>query len=177
MFKKTSQKRLHEKLLNTVKAVEKGQTPAATGIAFLDRALEWYSAGLKGEDLERLLVDGAKIEIELIHQSTQVIANLAKYPPALGMVGTVIGIIGIFSGLGSEEGQKTIGANLAVAMSATLYGLLLANFFLSPISELLQQAAQLEEMELTMIVDTIQMLSDHESSFFIQEKIQLYYAA
>ncbi len=177
LFKTSSQRKLKEKLLETAKMIEKGLVPKPTGIVFLDRALDWYTAGVKGEQLERLLLDGAKIEIELIYHSTQLFSNLSKYPPALGMVGTVIGIIGIFGGLGTADGQRTIGAHLAVAMSATLYGLILANFVISPISELLQQAAQLEEVELNMIVDTILMLSDRESSFFIQEKIGLYDAA
>lgn len=177
LFEKKSQKILKEKLLSIVHAIEKGRAPEASGNYFLDRAVGWYSAGLRGEELSNLLIDGARIEIERTYQSANILVNIAKYPPALGMVGTVFGIIGIFSGLGSTEGQKMIGANLAVSMSSTLYGLVLANFVISPISELLTQAAQLEEVELSMIVDTIQMISAKESSFFIQEKIELYNAA
>jgi chemotaxis protein MotA len=63
---------------------------------------------------------------------------LGKYPPALGMVGTVMGMIQLFSGLGANSGQNQIGLQLALAMTATFYGLLLSNFLLLPFADRLE---------------------------------------
>lgn len=60
--------------------------------------------------------------------------NLAKYPPALGMTGTVLGMISLFSSLTPESRDK-IGPNLALAMTATFYGLLLANLVVMPLAD------------------------------------------
>jgi len=93
------------------------------------------------------------------------------------MVGTVFGIIAIFAGLGGAEGQKNLGANLAFAMTATLYGLITSNFLFSPLGELLSQLAQQEEVELSMIIETVKLWSDKESQFFIEEHLELYHAS
>lgn len=63
--------------------------------------------------------------------------NLAKYPPALGMTGTVIGLVSLFSKL-TPDTKNLVGPNLALALTATLYGLVLANFLAMPIADLFQ---------------------------------------
>ncbi|MBC7691204.1 MAG: MotA/TolQ/ExbB proton channel family protein [Methylotenera sp.] len=177
IFSKASKRDIREVLIDCSKTMEKGKFPSTTGVDFLDKSLGWLGAGLSGATLDKLLVDGAKLEIERIHQSANVLANIGKYPPALGMVGTVFGIIAIFNGLGNAEGQRTLGTNLAFAMTATLYGLVTSNFVISPLSELLLQAAHQEEVELSMIVETVKLWSDKESLFFVQEHIGLYHAS
>ena len=177
IIKKTRERKTKEILLECTKAIEKGKMPSDTGHAFLDKAIGWLQAGLRGKDLEKLLEDGARLEIERDHNNAQVLQNLAKYPPALGMVGTVFGIIAIFNGLGTADGQKSIGVNLAFAMTATLYGLIVANFIVSPLSELLAQAATHEEIELAMIVEIVKLWADKQPAFFVQEHIELYNVA
>ena len=49
---------------------------------------------------------------------------LAKYPPAFGMVGTVIGLVALLQNISTEGGIGRIGPNMAVALTATLYGLI-----------------------------------------------------
>jgi chemotaxis protein MotA len=177
IFSKAKSKNLKAVLSECTKSIERGKMPKATGHVFLDKSISWLEAGLRGKDLEKLLVDGARMEIERGHASAQVISNLAKYPPALGMVGTVFGIIAIFNGLGTEEGQKMIGVNLAFAMTATLYGLIVSNFIVSPVAELLEQATQEEEVELAMIVEVVKLWSENQPAFFVQEHIELYHVA
>ena len=72
------------------------------------------------------------IESELI-DAIQAVKNAAKYPPALGMAGTVIGMIQLFSRLDGHK--KEIGSSLAIAMTATFYGLILTNLVLSPLAD------------------------------------------
>lgn len=59
--------------------------------------------------------------------------NLAKYPPALGMMGTVMGMISLFNEL--DNAQANVGQNLALAMTATFFGLFVANGFLNPLAD------------------------------------------
>lgn len=65
--------------------------------------------------------------------AVQVLKNLAKYPPALGMTGTVMGMIALFADL--DGNKSNIGQNLALAMTATFFGLIVTNVFLSPIAD------------------------------------------
>jgi chemotaxis protein MotA len=177
LISKSKERKIKDILLECTKNIENGRLPTETGHPFLDKAISWMQAGLRGKDLEKLLEDGAKLEIERDHNNAQVLTNLAKYPPALGMVGTVFGIIAIFNGLGTKEGQNSIGVNLAFAMTATLYGLIMSNFVVSPLAELLEQAARHEEFELAMIVEVVKLWSEQQPAFFVQEHIELYNAA
>ncbi|MBS1957854.1 MAG: MotA/TolQ/ExbB proton channel family protein [Bdellovibrionales bacterium] len=178
VFKKSSRKKDVKRILSEcTETIERGRMPSETGHEFLDRALTWLGAGLKGEALDKLLIDGAKLEMERNQQAIQVISNLGKYPPALGMIGTVFGIIAIFSGLGIAEGQKHLGVNLAFAMTATLYGLITSNFIITPLAEFLSQIAQHDELELSMVVETVKLWSEKESQFFVEEHLELYDAS
>lgn len=73
---------------------------------------------------------------DLINEKTDAVhslKNLAKYPPALGMMGTVMGMISLFSELDSADAN--VGQNLALAMTATFFGLFVANGFLNPLAD------------------------------------------
>jgi chemotaxis protein MotA len=55
----------------------------------------------------------------------------ATLAPGLGMLGTVIGLIGMLKNL---EDKSALGPNMAVALITTLYGSMMANLILIPIS-------------------------------------------
>jgi flagellar motor component MotA len=69
----------------------------------------------------------------------QALKNLSKYPPALGMTGTVMGIVNVFYAL--DQNKDSIGLNLSMAMTATFLGLILANVLISPLADRLDAAS------------------------------------
>lgn len=107
-----------------------------------------YELFVQARDLWEMNVDDIEFERTLTQQAESVLnrhlaaiavlRNLGKYPPALGMVGTVMGMIQLFAGLSSSEAQSQIGPQLALAMTATLYGLALSNFILLPLADRLE---------------------------------------
>ena len=104
------------------------------------------------EDLEdefmkkglRLVVDGTDAEIirnlmetelsEMQSRHAEKIGAInmwAGLSPGLGMLGTVIGLIGMLKNL---EDKSRVGPNMAVALITTLYGSMMANLLLIPVS-------------------------------------------
>ena len=90
----------------------------------------------------RLVVDGTDAEIisklmenELNqlqdrHASKISLVNMwATLAPGLGMLGTVIGLIGMLKNL---EDKSALGPNMAVALITTLYGSMMANLLMIP---------------------------------------------
>jgi chemotaxis protein MotA len=67
---------------------------------------------------------------------------IADAAPAMGMAGTIIGLIGMFAGMSDPS---TIGASMALALMTTLHGMILANVIAGPIANRL---ASLSEREL-----------------------------
>lgn len=66
---------------------------------------------------------------------------IADAAPALGMAGTIIGLIRMFSNM---EDSAAIGPAMAMALMATFYGLIMANMVAGPIAARLAQLSETE---------------------------------
>ena len=97
------------------------------------------------------------------------IKNLAKYPPALGMLGTVIGLVYMFSEL-TTNNKDQIGINLALAMTATFYGLLLANAILLPLADRLQIKFSKINQQNYEILETLLLIAEETPESFLEDK-------
>jgi chemotaxis protein MotA len=106
----------------------------ATVHPLIGYAQELWESGVDDQLFSTLLHSRFSEINNLTFQPVALLRNLSKYPPALGMTGTVIGMIGLFSKLNDNQ-QSSLGPSLALAMTATLYGLLLANGILMPLAD------------------------------------------
>jgi chemotaxis protein MotA len=92
-------------------------------------------------------------------EDAKMITAISKFPPALGLLGACTGMIEMMSGLGSA-GVSGIGAAMAVALTATFWGIGIANFILLPLSDYAVQAAQ-EDLHLrNLIVESVMMMKN-----------------
>lgn len=107
-------------------------------------------------DIMRMLIDGQDIEeiesnvdnaLAQIDQKLSTEANvwdaLGELFPALGMIGTLIGLIQMLQNLSDPS---ALGPGMAVAMITTLYGAVLANVLCIPIVKKLKYYKDLELM-------------------------------
>jgi chemotaxis protein MotA len=106
------------------------------------------------------------IGLDVIHG----LRNLAKYPPALGMLGTVMGMIDLFSNLDNNKGQ--IGHDLSMAMTATLLGIILSNMVISPIADRLHSLHMKEQRLNISIYELLLMINSNQSVVLIEEEIK-----
>lgn len=120
-------------------AVAAGATPDQVE-ALLDR--------LRDERLERHAV---------VHD---VWAAAAEAAPAMGMVGTLVGLVRMFR---SMDDPATIGGAMAIALLATLYGALFANLFAAPIAARLRRLSRAEEMERRALVKPFRAFAAREA--------------
>lgn len=99
-------------------------------------ARELWAQGVSADLFIALISQKNRDMDQKFMDSIQALKNLAKYPPALGMLGTVMGMVSLFS---SIDGNKTgIGLSLSMAMTATFFGLVLSNFIIAPLADRLQ---------------------------------------
>ena len=85
---------------------------------------------------------GARIERHRI--AAEVWTGMAEAAPAMGMVGTLIGLARMFATMGDPT---AIGGAMAVALLATLYGALIANLIAAPVAHRLRTNARIEAFE------------------------------
>jgi chemotaxis protein MotA len=95
--------------------------------------------------------------------------SLAKYPPAFGLSGTVLGLVNIMRGLNNGLDAKQTAMEMSLALVATFYGLLLANLIINPAGELVLKKAHEEEELGELVLQTLLMLNKETSLLEAQE--------
>lgn len=79
-----------------------------------------------------------RIRHEKVHKFWLSIADCA---PALGMAGTIVGLVGMF---GAMDDPAKIGPAMALALLTTLYGVAIANFIAVPVAARLADVSERE---------------------------------
>jgi chemotaxis protein MotA len=143
------------KLANTHKLVSYGQELWQQGV---DPDLFIVLLSQKRRELEAKTTD-----------AVQALKNLAKYPPTLGMTGTVMGMISLFSTLDSNK--SNIGQALSTAMTATFLGLILANLLIAPLADRLQVKQVNQQRLLENIYELMLLINQGEPSTLIKEEL------
>lgn len=136
----------------------------------IDYAIELWNQGVDPE-LFIVLISQKRNELESkTHDAVHALKNLSKYPPALGMTGTVIGMINLFSNLDSNKDK--IGSNLAVAMTATFFGLILTNMVISPVADRMHVRQVNQSRLLENIYEILLLINRGEAPTLIKEEMK-----
>ncbi|MFM9827200.1 MAG: motility protein A [Sphingomonas sp.] len=110
--------------------------------------------------VEALVEHRRRARVERHLAAVDMWAGMAEVAPAMGMVGTLVGLVKMFV---SMTDPSAIGAAMAVALLATLYGALLANFVALPIATRLRRRARLEAFERGRLVAPLVALATREA--------------
>lgn len=109
---------------------------------FLDDSLMIINENYDEDEIRKVLEQRIDSMYDSEMYDMTMLRSMAKYPPAFGMIGTVIGLITLMSSIGGESGSAgDIGKYMAIALTTTLYGLVLANFIFKPISDNLENSS------------------------------------
>lgn len=96
---------------------------------------------------------------------------LASYAPALGLIGTVIGLVQMLS---SMKDPTTIGPAMAIALLTTFYGAILANLVFLPMSGKLRHRSRQEVHIMEMQLAGILGIARGENPRIIKEMLEGY---
>lgn len=119
---------------------------------------ELIQLGIDADKTENILRDRLYHSTRRWKKIASSVKNLAKYPPAFGLMGTVFGLVNIMKGLAQAADPGKLGLEMSVALVATMYGLLMANFVVNPIGEILSKKAEEEEEYAIVAVEAIMMV-------------------
>jgi len=108
---------------------------------FLYRAINMVVDGIPAEEVERVLARDAAAAFERHHRSAGILRRAGEVSPAMGLIGTLIGLVQM---LGSLDDPSSIGPAMAVALLTTFYGAVLANMVFNPLASKLERNAQIE---------------------------------
>ena len=115
--------------------------------AFLHKGLSLAVDGLSGAEVEAIMMHDLHAAAERQTIGVGVLRRSAEYAPAMGLIGTLIGLVQMLSQL---DDPAAIGPSMAVALLTTFYGAVLANLVLAPLAAKLERSGA-EDMLLHQI--------------------------
>lgn len=143
------------------------------GDPFFKQGLELVIDGLEPQSIREIL----ETEIEHIEQrhtkGADILNSLGTYAPAMGMLGTLIGLVQM---LQSMSDPSSIGPGMAVALITTFYGSILANLVALPMAGKLTMRSREEALEKGMIIEGIMSISAGDNPRIVERKLHSYLA-
>jgi chemotaxis protein MotA len=106
-----------------------------------------------------------------LNEGSKIYRAIGDCAPAFGMIGTLLGMVQMFSNMSDPS---KLGPFMAVALLATLYGALVANLICLPIADKLHGKLIDEETNRTLIIDGILMIRDSKSPALVREMLLAY---
>jgi len=97
--------------------------------------------------------------------------SMGKYPPAMGLMGAVLGMIALLGSLGKPGAEANIGPAMSVALIATFYGIAIANLLIIPIGENLAEAAKEIRTKNEIIVEGVKLISKKTNPIVLAEEL------
>jgi chemotaxis protein MotA len=97
-----------------------------------------------------------------------VFLRLAAYAPAMGMLGTLAGLVRMFAGLNSTD---ALGPGMVMALMATFYGCLLSTLVFLPVAGKLKTRSMQEEYRLNIIFEGTGRILENNNPKLVYEKL------
>ena len=125
----------------------KSMLPELRGEPFLHRCLSLITEGLPTDDVERMLTAEVEASGAARATSAAVLRRASEVAPAMGLIGTLVGLVQMLGGLSDPS---TIGPSMALALLTTFYGAVLGNVVLAPLAAKLERSAEEEALVKTL---------------------------
>ena len=153
------------------------------GLLALENAISQLKDDFARKGLQ-LLVDGAEperlrevLEVEIgtfeeeMRQSARIWEAAGGYSPTIGILGAVLGLIHVMENLSDPS---KLGAGIAVAFVATIYGVGLANLVFLPMANKLKSHINRQVVQREMIVDGLVGIANGDNPRIIESRLQGY---
>ena len=126
------------------------------------------------KEINQILTKRAQTHYVRYAEEAHMFTTLAKFPPAFGLLGAVVGIIALMQGLGGADAIKTVGPAMATALVATLYGIAVANFIFIPVGENLAKFNKQDKIIRKMAIDGLNMIREKKHPLLVEENLKSY---
>lgn len=110
---------------------------------FLHKSIQMAVDGQKPADIDFILSQEIGALIERHKRSASITKRASETAPAMGLIGTLVGLVQMLANLESPE---TIGPAMAVALLTTFYGAILGTVIMAPLAGKLEKNSQDETL-------------------------------
>ena len=120
------------------------------------------------EEIEADALVLGRRDLESLTQAERVFSSLGDFAPAMGMIGTVIGLIQLLANMRDFE---KLGPGMAIALLTTFYGLMLAHMLYLPISRLAASQSADRAENLNLVIEAMLKLARRRPLHEMQQLI------
>jgi len=141
------------------------------GDAFMQVGIQALIDGLEPEAIRGLLSTNIEYLEERHSHGADIFATMGTYAPAMGLIGTLIGLVQMLQNLNDPS---KIGPGMAVALLTTFYGAVMANMIFLPISGKLKKRSSEEVQYREIILEGIISISGGINPHIIEQKLHAF---
>ena len=138
---------------------------------FLEKGIGLCIDGHSPEIVNNLLSKDINLTIERHTKGADMFKAMATYAPAMGMIGTLIGLVQMLCNMSDPA---AIGPAMAVALLTTLYGAVIANAFASPLAEKLVLISSSEKLNKSLILESIAAIQEGTNPRVMQQLLHAF---
>jgi chemotaxis protein MotA len=136
---------------------------------FLRRAFELTVDGQQHQDVKRVLETEIRTTNDRASRAIQVFQTMGTTAPALGLIGTLIGLIQMLSNL---QDPASVGPAMSVALVTTLYGAVLANLVFLPTAGKLKNRNDEEMIVKAITIEGVLSIGKQENPMVVEQRLQ-----
>ncbi len=140
-----------------------------TSILFLRRALGFLVDGYSRNQIREILNTEMYFFKMRREDSERILRTMADLFPSFGLVGSVVGLIGMLTGVGDTS---VILAMIPIALTSTLYGIILANFFFVPFAANLRERTDHELLLQKIITEGVIAIEGEMDPRVLERKLK-----
>ena len=141
---------------------------------FLAQGLRYIADGYDREFIRETLQRDTDSFLTRLEEGGKLYRSIGDAAPAWGMIGTLLGMVQMFSHM---EDPSKLGPFMAVSLLATLYGALIANLFCLPIADKLQLKLEEEDVCRALVIDGVMQIREAKSPAVVREMLLAYLPA
>ncbi len=145
------------------------QEARKAGLFFLNLGVEMIDDGRGAHEIRSTLERAMDTYLTRREGQRAILNTMYRLAPALGLAGTMIGLIRMLSSL-SDPSQVVSG--LATALITTFYGLILANLVVLPLSRKMLEHIRHEALVLSLVLEGVMALKAGEHPMVIRRRLQ-----
>ncbi|HRY29375.1 MAG TPA: MotA/TolQ/ExbB proton channel family protein [Elusimicrobiota bacterium] len=147
------------------------QTDAAGKHFFLRDGVQMLLDGLEPEIVKERLEREILLTRQRHMQVTGIFRSAGTFAPIFGLLGTLIGVVQVLRNLTDPH---SMGASMAIAMTASFYGIFAANFLFLPIASKLNYHSENELLVKELIAKGIMALQRGDIPLVVSKKLEAY---
>ncbi len=124
--------------------------------------------GVKPEQAEKIMIEEISSIASRHSKTIEILKKGAEIAPAMGLVGTLIGLVQM---LGALDDPSNIGPAMAVALLTTLYGAVTSYMILQPLATKLERNSSTESDLLALFAEAIMSIARNEGPYMLEMKL------